>query len=158
MHNNAQMIHRFYTCFQQKDYKGMQACYSDSAVFSDAVFTNLDAAQVKAMWEMLLRSSKDLALEFSSVTADEKSGSAKWIATYTFSRTGRKVVNVIHAEFVFENGCILRHTDHFDFYKWARQALGFTGLLLGWTPFLKHKIQATAKQNLEDFMKANTTK
>jgi ketosteroid isomerase-like protein len=155
MNPNEQLITRFYTCFQNKDYKGMQDCYADHATFNDPVFTNLNSNQVKAMWEMLLKSGKDLRLEFKDVQADDKTGSAEWIAYYTFSRTGNKVINRIKARFVFENGKIVTHNDHFDFYTWAKQSLGITGLLLGWTPFLKNNIQQTAMQNLDTFMKSN---
>ena|SRR6218665_835690 len=152
MNTNEQLIARFYTCFQNKDYTGMQACYADDAHFSDPVFSNLNANEVRAMWEMLLRNGKDLGLTFGHVTANDTTGSAEWVATYTFSRTGRKVINSIKAEFEFENGKIKRHKDHFDFYKWARQALGVSGLLLGWTPMIKNKIRATAMNNLRQFM------
>jgi ketosteroid isomerase-like protein len=152
MNANADLITRFYSSFQNKDHKSMQACYADNVRFSDPVFTSLNAKEAKAMWEMLLRNGKDLYLEFSHVSASDKSGSAEWIATYTFSKTGRKVVNSIRAEFEFENGKIIKHNDHFDFYKWARQALGFSGLLLGWTPFIKNKIRTSAMRNLQQFM------
>ena len=155
MNANEKLITKFYTCFQNKDYKGMQACYTDDATFSDAVFVNLDAKQVRAMWEMLLRTGKDLALEFKDVSANEIKGGATWIATYTFSRSGNKVVNFIKAEFLFESGKIKKHTDHFNFYTWARQALGMTGVLLGWTSFLKQKIRDTAAKNLKEFMEKN---
>lgn len=154
MNPNEKLITRFYTCFQNKDYKGMQDCYADNATFSDPVFSNLDSQQVKAMWEMLLKTGKDLHLEFKNVRADEKTGSAGWVAYYTFSRTGNKVVNRITARFIFENGKIVTHNDDFDFYTWAKQSLGITGLLLGRTPFLKNKIRATAMQNLNAFMQS----
>jgi ketosteroid isomerase-like protein len=153
MHTHEQLITQFYTCFQNKDYKGMQECYADNATFSDPVFNNLNSHQVKAMWEMLLKTGKDLRLEFKNVQANDKTGSAEWIAYYTFSRTGNKVINRIKAGFVFENGKIIKHTDHFDFYAWAKQSLGKTGLLLGWTHFLKNKIKATAIRNLDEFMR-----
>lgn len=38
MQTNAEVINRFYTAFQQKDYQGMNACYSDDIVFSDPAF------------------------------------------------------------------------------------------------------------------------
>ena len=153
MNQNSQLIHAFYTAFQNWDYKTMQNCYSNHAVFNDEVFKNLDAEQVKSMWEMLLKKGKDLKLEFKNIQADDLKGSAEWVASYTFSATQRKVVNHIHAEFELENGKIIKHTDHFNFYKWASQALGFKGALLGWTNFLKKKVQQTALKNLEDFRK-----
>jgi limonene-1,2-epoxide hydrolase len=151
---NEQVINTFYQAFQYKDYKTMQTCYADTAVFNDEVFINLNAAEVRAMWEMLCKKGKDLELVFSNVTSTEKTGSADWTATYSFSKTDRKVINRIHASFEFSNGKIIKHTDQFDFYTWARQALGITGSLLGWSNFLKNKIQKDARKNLLAFMES----
>ena len=95
MTSNKDLITNFYTAFQNKDYKTMQECYSDNAIFSDAVFENLDAVEVKAMWQMLITRGKDLRLEFKNVEANDKTGSAEWIADYTFSATGNKLINKI---------------------------------------------------------------
>lgn len=155
MNDNEKLIHHFYNSFQQKDYAEMQKCYADNAVFSDEAFQNLNSAQVKAMWKMLCLRGKDLELKFSNVTADEKKGSAEWIANYTFSKTGRKVENHIKANFEFENGKIVKHIDKFDFYKWISQALGFSGVLLGWTSFMQNKVRQTAMKSLHDFMETD---
>lgn len=149
---NKELIQHFYTCFSQKDYKGMQACYADQAVFSDAVFKNLNSDEVKAMWEMLCLSGKDLRLEFSNIQETADGGSAHWDAYYTFSLTGNKVINRIDAVFKIENGKITSHTDHFNFYRWASQALGVNGKLLGWTSLVKNKVRSNARKNLEKFM------
>jgi ketosteroid isomerase-like protein len=155
MNANEELITKFYTAFQNKDFKTMQECYSDNAVFNDEAFVNLNASQVRAMWQMLILRGKDLVLTFENVKADDKEGSAEWTATYTFSATKRKVTNHIRAIFVFENGKISKHIDTFDFHRWAGQALGITGVLLGWTGFLKKKVQKTAMTSLENFMKKN---
>jgi len=152
MLQNKERINKFYTAFQKKDYKTMQDCYANNATFSDPVFENLNAAEVRAMWQMLITRATDLALEFKNVAADETSGRAEWMATYTFTSTGNKVVNKIKANFVFENGKIKEHKDSFGFYKWAKQALGFKGLLLGWTSFLHNKVKQQARNNLIKFM------
>jgi ketosteroid isomerase-like protein len=150
--NNEELIRHFYTSFQQKDVQAMQDCYAENATFSDAVFTDLNAAQVRSMWAMLIKSGKDMRVEFKNIQATANGGTAEWEAYYTFSKTGNKVINHIKAQFIIENGKIVQHKDQFSFYKWARQALGATGLLLGWTSFLKNKISSTAKKNLADYM------
>jgi ketosteroid isomerase-like protein len=155
MHNNEETIRIFYTSFQNRDHATMQGCYAENASFSDPVFTNLDSAQVRAMWEMFCVKSGDLDIIFRNINANETNGSAEWIATYTFSRTGNKVVNHIRADFGFENGKIVQHNDSFGFYRWARQALGLPGLLLGWTPFIQNKVRETARQSLERYMKGS---
>ena len=150
--NNQQLITKFYTSFQNKDYKGMQECYADTATFSDEVFVNLNSDQVKAMWEMLCVRGTDLKLDFKNVQAQNNRASAEWEAHYTFSASKRKVINRIKAGFVIENGKIVKHTDTFDFYKWSRQALGFPGAMLGWTGFFKNAVRKGAMKSLNDFM------
>jgi limonene-1,2-epoxide hydrolase len=156
MNTNEKLITDFYSAFQNKDWKAMQACYHDDILFNDPVFSNLEGKEAKAMWHMLILSGKDLTLQFNSVKADEQKGSAHWEAFYSFSRTGRKVHNVIDAQFKFKESKIIRHTDVFDFWKWSRMALGTPGLLLGWSPIVHNKVTATAETGLRKFMMANT--
>lgn len=152
MNTNQLLIHHFYTCFSQRDYYGMQECYSPDARFSDPVFRDLDSRQTKAMWEMLCKRGRDLQIEFSDIKGNGENGSVNWEARYSFSQTGRKVVNRVHAEFQFRNGLFIRHEDHFNFYKWSRQALGLPGLLLGWTPGFQKKVQEKASEGLQKFI------
>ena len=67
MNGNEAIINRFYTAFAQLDYKTMQDCYSDDAVFSDPVFGLLQGAEVKAMWEMLCKSAKNFSLTYNNI-------------------------------------------------------------------------------------------
>ncbi len=150
--SNQELIQKFYTSFQNKDYKGMQDCYADTATFSDSVFKNLDAKKVKAMWHMLVSGGKDMKLTFSNVHADENSGSCDWVAEYTFSLTGNKVINRIHAEFKFKEGKIISHQDAFNFYKWARQAFGLKGFFFGWTNWFQETIQNKSADKLQVFI------
>ncbi len=61
------------------------------------------------------------------------------------------MLNRIDATFAFRDGLIVRHQDHFDFARWARQALGLPGLLLGWSSFLQNKVRAQAAAGLASF-------
>jgi ketosteroid isomerase-like protein len=150
-----ELITKFYTAFQNKDWKTMQSCYHDDIQFSDPVFQNLKGKEAKAMWHMLVSSGKDLRLEFSKVKSSNHQGSCHWEAFYTFSRTGKKVHNIIDAEFEFKDGKILKHTDTFDLWKWSGMALGISGTLLGWSPLIRNKIRGIATENLKKFMAAN---
>ncbi len=149
---NQELITIFYQSFQRRDYKAMQICYADDAVFNDEVFVNLNADEVRAMWEMFCIKGKDLQIDFSNVHADEKTGIAEWVATYTFSKTNRKIVNSIKANFTFFNGKIVKHTDHFNFHNWASQALGISGVLLGRTFLVKNKVRKEGMKNLKEYM------
>lgn len=152
MNPHEQLITKFYTCFQNKDYKGMQECYAPNAQFNDAAFVGLNAEQVKSMWEMLIKTGKDMQLSFGNIKGDVSGCDAEWTAVYTFSKTGRKVTNHIKARFEIEDGKIVKHTDSFNFYSWAKQTFGFAGLLIGWTSFFQKKVQSTAKESLDKFM------
>lgn len=152
MKSNEELIRHFYQSFQQKDVQAMQDCYADNATFNDPVFTNLYAEELKAMWAMLIKSGKDMRIEFQNIRGTVNGATAEWNAWYTFSVTGNQVLNRIKASFEIKDGKIVRHLDHFSFYNWAKQALGFTGTLLGWTSFLKNKIRKTAKRNLKNYM------
>ena len=151
MHPHAALITRFYTAFQQRDHARMIACYHPEIHFTDPAF-DLHGKRAGAMWHMLCERGKDLTLTFSDIHADDTTGRAHWEARYSFSKTGRQVHNVIDATFGFRDGLILRHEDHFDFWKWTRMALGTPGLLLGWTPMLQSKIQTTAAAGLDAFI------
>ncbi len=152
MHENQALIERFYQSFQKRDADGMCACYHPDIEFSDPAFPGLRGGEAKAMWRMLVERGKDLTLEFSGVEADSSSGKAHWEAHYTFSATGRRVHNIIDAKFEFKDGKIIRHTDHFDFWRWTRLAIGPAGILLGWTPFMQNKIRKTARKGLADYI------
>jgi hypothetical protein len=92
---------------------------------------------------MLLKN-PDIKITVSNIAANDTTGSANWIAVYTFSRTGRKVTNRVTAKFEFKDGKITKHTDQFNIWKWAGQAMGLKGYLLGWTPLMQNKIQQQA--------------
>ena len=152
MHPHARLIEAFYTSFAKRDADGMAACYHVDVVFSDEVFPRLEGPRAAEMWRMLLASSNDLALEFSGVVADDKAGRAHWDARYTFTKTGRPVLNQIDATFEFREGKIVRHIDRFDFWRWSRQALGPAGLVLGWTPILRAAVRRQAAEQLEAWL------
>ncbi len=150
-HDNAALIERFYAAFNAHDGDGMAACYADDVDFSDEVFPGLKGERARNMWRMLCERGKDLRLETRDVVADDTSGSAHWDAYYTFQATGRRVHNSIDARFTFRDGKIATHKDTFSFWRWSRQALGAPGVLLGWAPFLRKKVQATARAGLDAF-------
>ncbi len=152
MHPNEALVRRFYDAFSRRDGDAMAACYAPDVRFSDPVFTDLRGPRAGAMWRMLTGRAADLRVEASGIRADDATGQAHWEAWYTFSATGRAVHNVIDARFTFRDGLVVEHVDTFDFWRWSRQALGPTGLLLGWTPMVRNKVRATAAQGLEKFL------
>lgn len=152
MHENEQLIHKFYEAFAQKDFNAMAECYHPEATFKDEAFDLKSNKQIAAMWRMLIERGTDLKIQFSDIQANDFTGKAHWEAWYTFSSTGNKVHNIIEAHFTFKNGKILNQRDSFNFYQWSSQSLGITGKLFGWTGFLHQKVRSTAMAGLENYM------
>ncbi len=154
MNENQQLVTKFYTAFANADAETMCECYHPEIKFRDPVFGLLMGDQVSDMWKMLIAKSKgNIKIEFSTIEADQYLGSAKWIATYNFSKTNREVINHVGAQFHFKDGLIIKHTDDFDIWKWSKQALGLPGLLLGWTGFMHKKIHDNALLSLKQYQK-----
>lgn len=157
MPTNEEVIARFYSAFQKLDYKTMNDCYSDDIVFNDPVFGILRGEEAKCMWEMLCKNAKDFSLTFSNIQLlDEEYATCNWVATYTFSKTGNKVVNRIKAFMRLKDGKIIEHSDAFKISDWASQALGFKGVLFGWMGWMKRKVQKSARKNLIAFIEKKT--
>jgi hypothetical protein len=153
-------IESFYDAFTRLDGAAMKAAYAEKATFKDPAFTLSGAEQIGGMWTMLTDAVRDKGkdvwrLEVSAIT----DSSAHWEPHYRFSATGRMVHNIIDARFVFDSqGKIIEHVDVFHFWRWARQALGGPGLLLGWTPFLLNKVKANAARNLDAYLAKQATR
>jgi len=150
MKNTADIITSFYQAFQRRDAPLMVSHYSKNVSFTDPAFGTLTGDQARNMWTMLVTSQKGklFDIKYNNVIGTESGGSAHWQATYIFSQTGRKVVNEIDATFVIVDGKITKHIDSFDIHKWARQAMGLKGLLLGGTAFFQKKLQAQTNKML----------
>ncbi|MCQ4273524.1 nuclear transport factor 2 family protein [Pseudomonas kuykendallii] len=147
-HPNAQLITQFYQAFQQRDAEAMAACYAPEVRFCDPVFTDLRGEAAGDMWRMLCARAQDFSLTFDGVEADAQQGSARWVAHYLFSQTGRRVSNHIQAHFRFADGLIVEHRDHFSLWRWSAQALGLRGALLGWAPPVQGAIRRQAAKGL----------
>ncbi len=145
------VVTRFYEAFARRDAAGMATCYHPEATFEDPAFGPLDRAAVCAMWTLLLGRSADLAVTHHILGEAGQTVKAHWEARYTFTRTGRPVLNRIEATFTLEDGLIRTHRDRFSFWAWATQAFGVTGFLLGWTPWFRAKVQAEALRALASF-------
>jgi ketosteroid isomerase-like protein len=154
---NAALIQCFYEAFQRSDAEAMAKCYAPDIEFSDPVFGVLRGREAGDMWRMLLARAAEFSLTFSDVRSVGQAATANWVATYRFSQTGRLVVNRINARFMIRDGLIVEHHDNFDLWTWSRQALGFKGLLLGWTSLVQNKIRAQAAKGLRNYRQQQTT-
>jgi ketosteroid isomerase-like protein len=145
---NKETIGRLYAAFGDLNGAAMTACYAPDAHFRDPAFGDLEGDDIGAMWRMLTGRARDLEITLREHEADDRTGTAHWLARYTFS-SGRRVENDIGARFAFDqDGLITDHVDDFDFRGWASQALGPKGHLVALLPPLRSKARAQALAQL----------
>jgi uncharacterized protein len=149
MADNVELIRSLYGALNRHDGEAMAELYAPEGRFRDPAFGELSGAEAGDMWRMLTARATDLRVELAAHDADGDTGEAHWIATYTF-RTGRRVVNDIHARFRFRDGMIAEHDDSFSFSRWARQALGPAGIVLGLPP-MSLLVRRRARRDLAEF-------
>lgn len=137
-----------YTAFAARDGAAMAKLYAPTARFEDAAFGVLTGEEAGRMWQMLCTRGRDLQLEWQILQASETTAEVRWIATYTFAATGRKVRNDIHATLQVRDGQIVDHRDVFDFAVWARQALGPLWALPGVVVLSQKLIRTAARRGL----------
>lgn len=152
MTDNEKCIHAFYSAFKNRDADTMGQYYADDIVFNDPAFGTLNGKEAKAMWKMLCSTGKDLKINFKITHSENDLVKAHWIADYTFSKTGRKVHNEIDAIFTLKDKLIIEHRDSFNLHKWASQALGWKGRLIGGTSYFQKKLNSQTKKLLSRFM------
>jgi hypothetical protein len=155
MNTHEQLLTDFYQAFTHGDPEGMARCYAPDVSFSDPVFPSLKGERVMAMWRMLGAFPGPRAVSFGGIRADGARGEARWETRYVFPQTGRHVHNIVRARFTFAGGKIATHVDDFDFWRWARMALGPIGWLLGWTPLMRARVRAQAGARLEQAVAAH---
>ncbi|MGH2940382.1 MAG: nuclear transport factor 2 family protein [Solirubrobacterales bacterium] len=106
---DKETIERLYAAFADRNGAAMTACYAKGAHFRDPAFGDLEGDDIGAMWRMLTGRARDLEITLREHEADEGTGTAHWIARYTFS-TGRKVENDIQASFSFDEDGLITDT------------------------------------------------
>jgi hypothetical protein len=138
----TETLRSLYGAFAERDGEAMAACYAPDATFEDPVF-RLSGKDVGDMWRMLTSRGEDLRITYDVVGDDRVS----WTADYTFG--GNPVHNVIQSSFTFTpEGRIATQVDRFDFPRWAGQALGWKGKLLGRFGFFQAAVQKGTAQTL----------
>ncbi|MGL5736236.1 MAG: nuclear transport factor 2 family protein [Beijerinckiaceae bacterium] len=142
----------FYAAMARRDHAAMGALYADDATFTDPAFGTLNAAEARAMWRMLMTRAADFSVTATVLEADAAQARTRWVARYTFGKTGRKVENDIMATMTVRDGKITSHADDFDMGRWMKQALGLPAVLLGWLPSFRNKVSTGAKAQLTAFM------
>jgi ketosteroid isomerase-like protein len=146
----TELIEELYAALDRHDGEAMAKLYDPHGRFHDPAFGELTGAEAGDMWRMLTARADDLSVDLAEHHADGDTGTARWIARYTFTQTGRPVINDVRARFRFADGRIAEHDDSFSFWRWARQALGPAGWVMGLPP-LSGLVRRRAREGLEEF-------
>jgi len=151
MHPNARLIETLYGSLRDDKPKAAADCYAADARFEDIAFRLEGREQVLEMWRFVC--SRKVKVTFDSVVADDQRGRGRWVARYTITETGRKVVNDTTSRFAFRDGLIVEHVDQCDAMAWATQAYPFPKSLAAGLigPLRQYK----ARQLLEQFIREN---
>ncbi|MCY2962278.1 MAG: nuclear transport factor 2 family protein [Planctomycetota bacterium] len=125
---NRRTLVRFYDCFRNGDYRGMQGCLHPEVEFDDVGF-DVRGKEVAAMWHMIV--SKGIAVTYENVHFENGHWRVDWQCDYEFrvkpDSHPNPVHNKVHATFEFEGGLIRKHSDDCDFWVWFEQAMGLKG-------------------------------
>lgn len=131
------LLSRFFDALARKDAATMASLYAADAIFEDEIF-RLEGPDIEKMWTGLLANAKGFSASYTVAQASAESGTVETTARYLFG--GRSVVNVVLSEIDFVDGKIVRHRDRFDFPRWAAQALGRPGRLLGRYAWFRRRV------------------
>lgn len=136
----------FYDAFARRDGGTMAGMYAAGATFEDPVF-RLKGSEIGKMWVGLLGRARDFSITYNVAQTGDGRGKVEWTARYLFAGR-RPVVNVVVSELEFEGARITRQVDRFDFPRWAAQALGLPGKLLGRFPWFQRAVARKAARGL----------
>ena len=141
--STAETLHSLYQAFATRDGEAMAAQYAPDAEFEDPVF-QLSGRDVGDMWRMLTsRGEGELRISY-QVVGDDR---VDWTADYVFG--GHPVHNIVTSSFTFApDGRISTQVDTFDFPRWAGQALGWKGKLLGRFGFFHAAVRKATVETL----------
>ena len=146
---NDTLIERFYEAFDRHDGETMAMLYAPDAHFRDPAFGDLTGEEAGDMWRMLTSRAEDLEVELASHSAEGDTGSANWIAYYTF-RTGRHVTNDIQARFRFAGRPHRRPRRLLLVSQVGAPGARARGLVLG-LPVVRGLVQRKARADLDAY-------
>jgi SnoaL-like domain len=157
MHPNARLIATLYSSLRDDKPDAAAACYAADAHFEDIAFWLDGRELILQMWRLVC--SGDVGVTFDSVVADDQKGRANWVASYTFTDTGRRVINPTTAQFAFRDGLIVNHVDRCEAMAWATQAYPFPrNLAAGLVGPLRYVAHKKLKQFIEDSRSHDTAR
>ncbi len=165
--SSQEIVRGFLRCYQQHDFKRMQAYLADDVEFSDFAF-QIRGKAVKAMWHWFCmpypprpEPVKVPEFEVVGVEGDPHKRdrqvnrvTAHYRVAYLYGETLRPVDYWIRSTFTVRDGKIVAQTDQFDTlspFQFAKMAFGLPTALLAFTPLLRSTVQKKAREKLDKF-------
>ncbi|SCY07660.1 SnoaL-like domain-containing protein [Nonlabens sp. Hel1_33_55] len=146
------LLTQFYKGLKNANASNMTALYKDNSHFKDPVFGDLHGEHAISMWHMLFSKNNQVKISYKIIEATPTYGKVQWTANYLNGSNKRPVTNHVTANFKLADGEIVNHVDSFNLSKWSRQALGVSGLLMGWSSFMKNQIQKKTNSLLDHYI------
>lgn len=146
---NRKLVESFYIAFAQSKADEMVRCYHPGAEFEDPAFGKLDYAHLRLMWQLLCRNSRDFKLQYEIKSVDTHEAKVHWQAGYFYGKQQRPVQNRVRTHIQFKDGKIYRHRDYFSLWRWAGQAMGLNGWLVGWSGFFGKHFRQQSRDMLD---------
>ena len=141
-----EVLTRFYDALSRRDGETMASLYSPDASFEDEIY-RLRGEDVGKMWRGLMSRAKTLTVSYTIAKAGAGDGTVEWTARYDYPGGG-PVVTVILSGLELAGGKIVRQRDRFDFPRWAAQALGTKGKLLGRFEWVRRVVSREAAKRV----------
>lgn len=145
---DRRVVEAFFAAFAARDGEAMARCYRPEGSFTDPAFGTLTGAQAGVMWRALMKGARDFRVTHTLRGVEDGAIVVDWVANYLFSKTGRPVENHVTSRIWLRDGLIERQVDHFDFHRWAGQALGLPGRLLGGFGFFQAAVRRKARAGI----------
>jgi ketosteroid isomerase-like protein len=155
---NEETVLEVLRCYQQHDFKGMQAYLAEDVEFSDFAF-KIRGKAVKAMWHWFCipyppRTEPVKVPEFEVVKVEGDRVTARYRVVYLYGESLRPVDYWIRSTLTVRDGKIVAQTDQFDTlstFQFAKMAFGLPTALLAFTPLLRSTVQKKATEKLDKF-------
>ena len=150
MADNASVIRELYEALDRHDGEAMARLYAPDGRFKDPAFGELSGAEAGDMWRMLTGRAEDLKRRARRALGRGRHGHRPLDRHATRSARAGRWSTTSTPRFRFRDGLIVEHEDSFSFWRWARQALGPAGLMLGLPP-MNRLVRRRAREDLAEF-------
>lgn len=150
---NQELVEKFYRCFEYLDGEGMVSCLAEDTIYNDPIYGIIKGEYAAGLWRMRCKNLVDMKIDIIDfVELDHEYIKCKWNSTF-FSRSSAKQISMTMTSFMKINDQkITEHSDAYRLSDWLAKAYGLTGILFGWSGWMKKREQSRYRTMLEKFV------